>query len=153
MNCQEYKGMIEDALDVSLHGELKTNVLRHLEHCPECREYYAWRRQEHSDLFLSVNTAYSCPRPPPADFTERVLREVAAQRSTKNVWRRLSMPRWALIAASLVIIAGFVFAAMVASGAFGDVETETAESEGAVETTETTETAETTGKRKFFGRK
>ena len=44
MNCQEYKGMIEDALDVSLQGELKVNIQRHLEHCSECREYLSMRQ-------------------------------------------------------------------------------------------------------------
>ena len=76
MNCQEYKGMIEDALDVSLQGELKANVLRHLEHCPGCRDYYARRQQEHSELFMGINAAYAHSRPPPADFADRIMREL-----------------------------------------------------------------------------
>ena len=113
MNCQEYKGMIEDALDVSLQGELKVNIQRHLEHCSECREYLSMRRLEHAALFAGVNAAYSHLRPPPADFADRIVREVEAQRAIRRGWRRLSQSRWALIAASLVAVAGFVFAATV----------------------------------------
>ena len=112
MNCQEYKSMIEDALDVSLRGELKTSVLRHLEHCPECRAYYAWRKREHSQLFSRVNAAYAHSRPPPADFADRVVREVAARRAARRGWWRFSLPRWALVAAVLAVVAGFVFAAV-----------------------------------------
>ena len=114
MNCQEYKGMIEDALDVSLNGELEVSIRRHLDHCAECREYLAVRRQEHAAFFAGVNAAYSHLRQPPADFADRVVREVAARRAARRGWRRLSLPRWALIAASVVVMAGFVFAASVA---------------------------------------
>ena len=113
MNCQEYKGMIEDALDISLNGEIEASIRRHLDHCPECREYLAMRRQEHAAFFAGVNAAYSHLRQPPADFADRVVREVAAQRSARRGWRRLSLPRWALIAASVAAMAGFVFAAAV----------------------------------------
>ena len=114
MNCQEYKGMIEDALDVSLQGELKVNIQRHLEHCSECREYLAMRRLEHAALFAGVNAAYSHLRQPPADFADRIVREVEAQRTVRRGWRRLSLPRWALIAAARVAVAGFVLAATIA---------------------------------------
>ena len=110
MNCQEYKEMIEDALDVSLQGELKANVRRHLEHCSECRDYLARRRREHAALFTGVNAAYSHLRRPPADFAERIVREVALRRAARRGWRRFSLPRWAFVAASLVVAAGFVFA-------------------------------------------
>jgi hypothetical protein len=113
MNCQEYKGMIEDALDVSLQGELKANIRRHLDHCPECRDYLAMRRQEHAAFFAGVNAAYSHLQSPPDDFADRVVREVAVRRGARRGWRRLSLPRWALIAASLALMAGFVFAAAV----------------------------------------
>ena len=113
MNCQEYKGMIEDALDISLNGELEANICRHLDHCPECREHLAMRRQEHAAFFTGVNAAYSHLRQPPADFADRVVREVTAQRNARRGWRRLSLPRWALIAASVAVMAGFVFAATV----------------------------------------
>ena len=113
MNCQEYKGMIEDALDISLNGEIEANIRRHLDHCPECREYLAMRRQEHAAFFAGVNAAYSHLRSPPEDLADRVVREVAVQRSARRGWRRFSLPRWALIAASVAVMAGFVFAATV----------------------------------------
>ena len=122
MNCQEYKGMIEDALDVSLNGELEVGVRRHLDHCPECRDYLASRRREHSAFFAGVNAAYSHLRQPPADFADRVVREVAAQRNARRGWRRLSLPRWALIAASVAAMAGFVFAAAAVVGGVGESE-------------------------------
>ena len=113
MNCQEYRDMIEDALDISLHGELETRVRRHLEHCEGCRAYFVRRRSEHVLLFTSVNAAYSHLRPPPDGFADRIVREVEARRNARRSWRRLALPRWALIAASLALMAGFVFAATI----------------------------------------
>ena len=111
MNCQEYRSMIEDALDDSLQGELGEIICRHLEHCPECRGYLAMRRQEHSDLFMSVNAAYSHPHPPPADFTDRLIAAVAPRRPLPFFMR---MPRWALVAASVAIaFIGVAFAGVV----------------------------------------
>ena len=110
MNCQEYKEMIEDALDISFQGEMKANIRRHLDHCQECRDYLAMRRQEHAVLFSGVNAAFSHLRKPPDRFADRILREVEARRVARRGWRRLSLPRWTLIAASLVVVAGFVFA-------------------------------------------
>ncbi len=120
MNCQEYKSMIEDALDVSLQGELKASVLRHLEHCPDCRGYYARRQQEHSDLFMSINAAYAHSRLPPAGFADRVIREVVARRTARRGWWRFSLKRWAMIAALAAVMAGFVFAAAVVVSLSGD---------------------------------
>ena len=111
MNCQEYRSMIEDALDDSLQGELGEVICRHLEHCPECRGYLAMRRQEHSDLFMSINAAYSHSRPPPADFTDRLIAAVAPRHPLPFFLR---MPRWALMAASVAIMfMGVVFAGVV----------------------------------------
>ena len=131
MNCQEYKGMIEDALDVSLRGELKANIQRHLEHCSECREYLAKRRLEHSALFAGVNAAYSHLRSPPEDLADRIVREVAARRAARRGWRRFSLPRWALIAASLVAVVGFVFAATVVVGGLRGTEAANQDTEAA----------------------
>ena len=117
MNCQEYKDLIEDALDISLQGVLEANIQRHLEHCSECRNYLVQRRREHAALFACVNAAYSCPRRPPADFADRIVRDVAAQRTACRGWRRLSLPKWALIAASLAVVAGFVYASVMSMAA------------------------------------
>ena len=113
MNCQEYREMIEDALDVSLHGELAAHVRRHLEHCASCRDYFAARQSEHARLFAKVNVAYAHLRPPPPDFVVRLTREVGTRRTAQRSWRRFALPKWALIAASLALLAGFVLAATV----------------------------------------
>ena len=113
MNCQEYRDMIEDALDISLHGELEMRVRRHLEHCEGCRAYFVRRRSEHILLFTSINAAYSHLRSPPDGFADRIVREVEARRNVRRSWRRFALPRWVLIAASLALMAGFVFAATV----------------------------------------
>jgi predicted anti-sigma-YlaC factor YlaD len=139
MNCQEYKGMIEDALDVSLNCELEASVRRHIDHCTECREYLAMRRQEHAAFFAGVNAAYSHLRSPPADFADRVVREVVAQRAARRGWRRLALPRWALIAASVAVMAGFVFANVKLI--MGNVKLEEGEREGAKATEGSEETA------------
>ena len=40
MNCKEYRELIEDALDISLHGDPEKRVKLHLEHCDACRAYF-----------------------------------------------------------------------------------------------------------------
>ena len=133
MNCQEYKGMIEDALDVSSNGELDACIRRHLDPCAECRDYLAIRRREHAAFFASVNAAYSHLRQPSADFADRLAESVRNRRG----WRRLALPRWALIAASVAAMAGFVFAASVAVEAIFGGGDEAGEREGMNVTEET----------------
>ena len=130
MNCQEYKGMIEDALDVSSNGELDACIRRHLDHCPECRDYLAIRRREHAAFFAGVNAAYSHLRQPSADFADRLAESVRNRRGVRRGWRRLALPRWALIAASVAAMAGFVFAASVAVDAVFGGGDEAGEGEG-----------------------
>ena len=57
MNCQEYRDLIEDALDVSLHGEPECRARLHLEHCASCRNYFKLRSEEHIALFSGINSA------------------------------------------------------------------------------------------------
>ena len=109
MNCQEYRDLIEDTLDVSLHGEPEHKVRLHLEHCSTCRNYFKSRRDEHIALFSGINAACAGLRLPDG-FADRLAASVHARQTTRRGWRRLSLPRWALIAASLVVVAGFVFA-------------------------------------------
>ena len=114
MNCKEYKELIDDALDTSLEGVLEQRVKRHLDHCTACQDYYERCRREHIALFKAMNSAYSCMHLP-ADFADRI----AAEMTAYGVGRRrpffARMPRWALIAASLALMAGFTFAAAVAA--------------------------------------
>ena len=113
MNCQEYRDLIEDTLDVSLQGEPEHKVRLHLEHCSSCSDYFKSRRDEHIALFSGINAACEGLRLPD-DFADRLAASVHARQTTRRGWRRLSLPRWALVAASLVVVAGFVFAATVA---------------------------------------
>ena len=112
MNCREYRELIDDALDTSLKGGLEQCVKRHLEHCTVCQDYYERRRQEHITLFTVLNAAYADAHLPDG-FADRVVAEMAAKRLVRRRAFFSRMPRWALIAASLVVIVGFVFAATV----------------------------------------
>ena len=125
MNCQEYRNLIEDALDVSLHDEPERRVRLHLEHCASCRDYFKLRRDEHIALFSRINLAYEELHLPDG-FADRLAESVRNRRSARRGWRRLALRKWALIAASLVAMAGFVFAASVAVEAlWGDDSDET----------------------------
>ena len=112
MNCREYRALIDDALDVSLKDSLEQRVKLHLDHCPACRNYYESCRQEHVALFSVMNSAYADIRLP-SNFADRVLAEIVAGNMARKRSFFVRMPRWALIAASLVLMAGFVFAATV----------------------------------------
>lgn len=112
MNCREYRAFIDDALDVSLKDSLEQRVKLHLDHCPACRNYYERRRQEHVALFSVMNAAYADTHLPP-NFADRVIAEIVAGDVSRRRSFFVRVPRWALIAASLVVMAGFVFAATV----------------------------------------
>ena len=142
MNCQEYRDLIEDALDVSLHGEPERRVRLHLEHCASCRDYFKLRQDEHVALFSGINAACEELRLPEG-FADRLAESVRNRRSARRGWRRLALPRWVLIAASVAVVAGFVFAAnVVVEGLRGtEVANQDGESEGANATERTEVTA------------
>ena len=109
MNCQEYRDLIEDALDVSLHGEPERRVRLHLEHCASCRDYFKLRRDAHVALFSGINAACEELRLSEG-FADRLAESVRNRRSARRGWRRLALPRWAMIAASVAAMLGFAFA-------------------------------------------
>ena len=125
MNCSEYRELLDEALDVSLDGALEHRVRLHLEHCAACQSYYARCRQEHVALFNAMNAAYAGVRLP-AGFADRVKGEVALAVATRRRPFFARLPRWALVAASLALLAGFVFAA-AAIGAGGTEATDATE--------------------------
>ena len=130
MNCSEYRELLDEALDVSLDGTLEHRVRLHLEHCAACQSYYAQCRQEHVALFNAMNAAYAGVRLP-AGFADRVKGEVALAVAARRRPFFARLPRWALVAASLALLAGFVFAA-AAIGAGGTEATDATEAtEGA----------------------
>ena len=111
MNCREYRELIDDALDTSLNGALGHRVKLHLEHCTVCRDYYEHRQKEHVALFTAMNAAYADVHLP-SGFADNVVELIALEGVRRKPFFA-RVPRWALIAASLVAMAGFVFAAMV----------------------------------------
>ena len=111
MNCREYRDLIDDALDTSLNGALGHRVKLHLEHCTVCRDYYEHRQKEHVALFAAMNAAYADVRLP-SGFADNVIAMIALEGAKRKPFFA-RVPRWALIAASLVAMAGFVFAAAV----------------------------------------
>ena len=135
MNCQEYRELIEDSLDVSLHGEPEHRVKRHLEHCEACRAYFEVRRAEHAALFSRINAACAELHLPDG-FSDRLVASVRARQTARRGWRRLALPRWALIAASVAVMAGFVFAATVVVDAVVDNDSEGTEGTQATEGTD-----------------
>jgi len=112
MNCKEYRELIEDALDISLHGDPEKRVRLHLEHCDACRSYFERRRAEHVALFTGINAAYSDLHLPEG-FANRLVASVHAHRVDRRVWRYFKLPKWVLIAASIVAMVGISFAAKV----------------------------------------
>ena len=111
MNCREYRELIDDALDTSLNGALGHRVKLHLEHCTVCRDYYEHRQKEHVALFAAMNAAYADVHLP-SGFADNVIKLIALEGARRKPFFA-RVPRWALIAASLVAMAGFVFAAAV----------------------------------------
>ena len=112
MNCKEYRELIEDALDISLQGDPEKRVRLHLEHCDACRSYFDRRRAEHVALFTGINAAYSDLHLPEG-FANRLVASVHAHRVDCRVWRYFKLPKWVLIAASIVAMVGISFAAKV----------------------------------------
>ena len=139
MNCREYRELIDDALDTSLNGTLGHRVKLHLEHCSVCRDYYEHRQKEHVALFTAMNAAYGDVHLP-SGFADNVIEMIALEGARRKPFFA-RVPRWALIAASLVAMAGFVFAATVgirgAAAANQDADTD-GEEPNAVEVTEAT---------------
>ena len=120
MNCQEARKLVEDALDRRVAGSAKRKLDLHLSRCGECRAFYATEQAEHSRWFRAMNdVAAEPPHLLPADFAERLVAAVLVNGSahmSRRGWRWLSIPKWALIAASLALMAGFVFAATAVVG-------------------------------------
>ena len=110
MNCQEYRNIIEDSLDFSRLESPPGIVLRHLDHCKECREHLAACSMSHVALFRVFNEAYSSARLP-CDFADRLVTSVRRQRRWIPFMGRLQ--RRAVAAAVLVLLLCFALAASI----------------------------------------
>ena len=113
MNCQEARNLVELALDRNLSGGVKRRFDLHLSRCEECRTFFAAEQAEHQRWFRAVNSPDEPRHSLPSGFADRLAAAVVAHAALRRPFF-MRMPRWALLAASLVLMAGFVFAAAVA---------------------------------------
>lgn len=110
MNCQECESLFDDMIDWHMKEPMRQRMELHLSRCETCRGKLEHRKRSHALMFRALNHADGILHLP-KDFADRLVAE--CRRPPK---RSLfpSLPRWALIAASLAIVAGFVFAAVEA---------------------------------------
>ena len=114
MNCQETRGLFEDALDRSLSGGVKRKFDLHLSRCRACRDLYAAEQAEHARWFRAMNDE-SLPRHAlPGDFANRLVASFAVREKIgrSSFFRRFRLPRWVGIAAVFALML-FAFAAVV----------------------------------------
>ena len=110
MNCQEARKIVECVLDRNLSGSVKRRLDLHLSRCKDCRAFFAAEQAEHQRWFKALNSPEVPRHSLPPDFADRLAAAVVANSAMRrSLFKRL--PRWALIAASLALMAGFVFAA------------------------------------------
>jgi anti-sigma factor RsiW len=96
-------------LDRRMKEPLKRRMQIHLTNCTECSARLERRRKAHAALFRALNH-FDGREHLSESFAERL---VAECRRPQPWWQNVAAPKWALIAASLVLMAGFVFAATV----------------------------------------
>ena len=109
MNCQECRNLFDDMLDRRIKEPLKRRMLNHLANCPRCSASLERRRKAHAVLFRALNH-FNGLEHLSSDFADRL---VAECRRPQPWWQNVAVPKWVLVAASLVLMAGFVFAATV----------------------------------------
>ena len=116
MNCQECRDLFEDMLDRRVDESLRKRMDIHLLRCCDCRSELERRRAAHTRIFRALNSAKGSLRLPEG-FADRLAAECRLR--PQPWWRRVAaLPRWALVAASLAVMAGFVFASVVAVDTF-----------------------------------
>ena len=116
MNCQECRDLFEDMLDRRVDESLRKRMDIHLLRCCDCRSELERRHAAHTRIFRALNSAKGSLRLPEG-FADRLVAE--CRRRPQPWWRRVAaLPRWALVAASLAVMAGFVFASVVAVDTF-----------------------------------
>lgn len=121
MNCQECEGLFDEMIDRRVKEPMRQRMELHLSRCGTCRGKLEHRKKSHALMFRTLNGA-DVRLHLPKDFADRLVAECRSQPKRPFF---LALPRWTLIAASLLIVAGFVFAAAVTSGVLGGTETET----------------------------
>ena len=111
MNCQETRRLFEDALDRRLSGGAKRKFDLHLSRCRPCRDLYEAEQAEHARWFQALNAETPSHALPP-DFADRLVASVLARDKARiPFFRRIRLPRWAGLAATLALLAA-AFAAI-----------------------------------------
>lgn len=118
MNCQECESLFDEMIDRRVKEPMRQRMELHLSRCGTCRSRLEHRKKSHTLMFRALNAA-EVRLHLPNGFADRLVAECRIQPKRSFF---PALPRWALIAASLAIIAGFVFAAAVVGGAFGGTE-------------------------------
>ena len=120
MNCQECESLFDEMIDRRVEKTTRQSMELHLSRCVICRDKLEHRKRIHTLMFRALN-GDNVRLHLPNGFADRLVAECRSQPKRSFF---PALPRWALIAASLAIVAGFVFAAAVASGVFGGAEAE-----------------------------
>lgn len=117
MDCRNFKEVLDSYLSDELAVETNHLIIRHTEHCADCRSEMAARRNLRGILRGAVTTTTASP-----DFKQRLrarLREEAAQdfqsyevaQATRESfvsrwWAKFTMPQFAMATAALLIALG-----------------------------------------------
>jgi anti-sigma factor RsiW len=109
MNCQECERLFDEMIDRRVEEPTRQRMELHLSRCGICRSRLEHRKKSHTLMFRALNAA-DVRLHLPNGFADRLVAECRSQPKRSFF---PALPRWALIAASLAIIAGFVFAANV----------------------------------------
>ena len=109
MNCQEVRNLVERVLDRNLSSGVKRRFDLHLSRCEKCRAFIAAEQAEHQRWFKAVNSSEGLIHSLPPDFADRLAAAVTARSAIRRPFF-MRLPRWALFAASLALMAGLVFA-------------------------------------------
>ena len=107
MNCQECESLFDEMVDRRVEEPTRQRMELHLSRCVICRDKLADRKRIHTLIFRALN-GDNVRLHLPNGFADRLVAECRSQPKRSFF---PALPRWALIAASLAIVAGFVFAA------------------------------------------
>ena len=107
MNCQECESLFDEMIDRRVKEPTRQRMELHLSRCVVCRDKLSDRKRIHTLMFRALNGA-DVRLHLPNGFADRLVAECRSQPKRSFF---PALPRWALIAASLAIVAGFVFAA------------------------------------------
>ena len=109
MNCQECESLFDEMIDRRVEEPTRQRMELHLSRCVVCRDKLADRKRIHTLMFRALN-GDNVRLHLPNGFADRLVAECRSQPKRSFI---PALPRWALIAASLAIVAGFVFATVV----------------------------------------